>query len=72
VPVSYEAAAHILTRIRCISAADDLLGGMWATVPTVFVFRDAYQQGPTNAVLRMTATVISFALCLDTDSRAAQ
>jgi uncharacterized membrane protein YccC len=62
--VSYEAAVHILTRIHSISASDDLLGGMWATVATVFVFRDAYQQSLTNAVLRMTATLLSFALCL--------
>jgi hypothetical protein len=62
--VSYEAAAHILTRIHSISMSDDLLGGMWATVATVFVFRDAYQKSVPTAVLRMTATVISFALCL--------
>ncbi|MDX6491888.1 MAG: hypothetical protein QOD43_2133 [Gaiellaceae bacterium] len=61
---SYEAAAHILSRVHFISASDDLLGGMWATVATVFVFRDAYQQSSTNAMLRMTATVISFVLCL--------
>jgi hypothetical protein len=62
--VSYEAAAHILTRIHSISVSDDLLGGMWATVATVFVFRDAYHQSVTTALLRMTATLISFALCL--------
>jgi uncharacterized membrane protein YgaE (UPF0421/DUF939 family) len=30
----------------------------------VFVFRDAYQESVTTAVLRVTATLISFALCL--------
>jgi hypothetical protein len=62
--VSYETAAHILTRLHSISASDDLLGGMWATIATVFVFRGAYRESVTTAVLRMTATVISFVLCL--------
>lgn len=30
----------------------------------MFVFRDAYQESVTTAVLRVTATLISFALCL--------
>jgi len=36
-----------------VSAADDLLGGMWAVIATVFVCRFSYHQSTTAAVSRM-------------------
>ena len=47
--------------------ADDpkrLLGGMWAVVATVFVFRDTRVKAWTAGMDRLIATCVSFALCL--------
>jgi uncharacterized membrane protein YccC len=44
--------------------SDNLLGGMWAVVATVFVFRDARDQSLSAGISRMIATSVSFALCL--------
>jgi uncharacterized membrane protein YccC len=46
------------------SASDNLLGGMWAVVATVFVFRDTRDQSLFAGISRMIATCVSFALCL--------
>jgi uncharacterized membrane protein YccC len=46
------------------NAADNLLGGMWAVVATVFVFRDTRDQSLFAGISRMIATSVSFALCL--------
>jgi uncharacterized membrane protein YccC len=40
------------------------LGGMWATVATVFVFRDTRAHGVSAGLARLIATCVSFALCL--------
>jgi uncharacterized membrane protein YccC len=44
--------------------ADNLLGGMWAVVGTVFVFRDSSDQSLSAGISRMIATCVSFVLCL--------
>ena len=41
----------------------DYLGGMWAAVATVFVFRDTRQGSLTAGAQRLMATCVSFALC---------
>jgi uncharacterized membrane protein YccC len=41
----------------------DYLGGMWATVATVFVFRDTRKASVSAAAQRFMATCVSFALC---------
>jgi hypothetical protein len=41
----------------------DYLGGMWATVATVFVFRDTRKGSLSAGVQRFMATCVSFALC---------
>jgi uncharacterized membrane protein YccC len=46
------------------NTADNLLGGMWAVVATVFVFRDTRDQSLSAGISRMIATCVSFALCL--------
>jgi hypothetical protein len=47
-----------------LSRADDLLGGMWAVIATVFVLRDNDQRSLVAAVSRMAAAPVSFVLCL--------
>jgi uncharacterized membrane protein YgaE (UPF0421/DUF939 family) len=61
--VSYELATRILT--SAISSRDDqLLGGMWSVVATVFVCRESYKDSVRSALSRIAATSLSFILCL--------
>ena len=62
--VSFFLITHILGRGHFVSRDDNLLGGMWAVVATVFVIRYSYGQSLSAALSRMSATLISFALCL--------
>jgi hypothetical protein len=62
--ISYAVITHILTRAYSVSRDDDLLGGMWAVVATIFVYRESYQQSVRAALSRMAATLLSFVLCL--------
>jgi uncharacterized membrane protein YccC len=60
---SYAVITHILDAARIVSRDDELLGGMWAVIATIFVFRFTYQESVTAALSRMSATMLSFALC---------
>ncbi|MEU0837441.1 FUSC family protein [Streptomyces sp. NPDC005969] len=40
------------------------LGGMWAAISTIFVVRECKRKSVTVAISRMSATLISFILCL--------
>jgi uncharacterized membrane protein YccC len=62
--ITYWLTTSVLTRVYSISRSDDLLGGLWAVVATIFVCRDSYQQSAAAAVSRMSATAVSFVLCL--------
>lgn len=62
--VTYWLTVHGLGRIHSVSAADDALGGIWAVIATVFVFRTTYDGSAAAARSRMSATLLSFALCL--------
>jgi hypothetical protein len=62
--VTYWLATYILSRIHSESRADDMLGGLWAVIATVFVCRLSYDQSTTAAVSRVAATSVSFVLCL--------
>src|SRR6202522_3596375 len=62
--ISYALITKILTRVYSVSRDDDLVGGMWAVIATVFVYRESYQKSIKAALSRMSATVLSFALCL--------
>ena len=62
--ISYLLTTRVLALAYSVSAADDALGGMWAVVATVFVFRNSYAKTLAAALSRMAATLISFALCL--------
>jgi uncharacterized membrane protein YccC len=62
--ISYWLITAVLTREYFLSRDDDLLGGMWATVATIFVYRESYDQTARAALSRIFATLLSFALCL--------
>ena len=54
----------LLSQVVFLSRADSLLGGMWAVIATVFVFRASYAESMAAALSRMAATSVSFVLCL--------
>ncbi|HEY2584269.1 MAG TPA: FUSC family protein [Tepidisphaeraceae bacterium] len=60
--ISYVAVTFILSPL--IEPTDVLLGGMWATVATVFVFRGTRAESLSAGLSRLMATCVSFALCL--------
>jgi uncharacterized membrane protein YccC len=62
--ISYWVAVDGLSSIHSLSPDDDLLGGMWAVIATVFVYRETHRQNVAAALTRSSATLISFALCL--------
>jgi uncharacterized membrane protein YgaE (UPF0421/DUF939 family) len=62
--VSYWFTTHVLARAHFLSTGDELLGGMWAVIATVFVYRTSYQGSVSAAFSRSAATLLSFALCL--------
>ena len=47
-----------------VDKSSDFLGGMWAVVATVFVFRDTRINSLSAGLARLLATCVSFALCL--------
>jgi hypothetical protein len=61
---SYWLVTRVLAQIHPVSKSDDLLGGMWAVIATVFVYHDSYKRSVSAALSRMAATLVSFALCL--------
>jgi uncharacterized membrane protein YccC len=61
---TYELVTHVLTHVHLISRESDLIGAMWAVIATIFVFRWSAGESRTVAVARITATFLSFVLCL--------
>jgi uncharacterized membrane protein YccC len=62
--ITYWLVTSALSRVYSLSRDDDLLGGMWAVIATIFVLRDSYGKSVAAAVSRMSATSVSFVLCL--------
>jgi uncharacterized membrane protein YccC len=62
--VAYMLTTRLLSRLYFISRDDDLLGGMWAVIATIFVIRASYQQSWTAGVSRTAATFLSLVICL--------
>jgi uncharacterized membrane protein YccC len=62
--LTYWLATEALSRVHSVSHQDDLLGGMWAVVATIFVYRLSYSDSTGAAVSRMAASAVSLALCL--------
>src|ERR1700737_2005482 len=60
--ITYWIMTHILSRF--VDESSDFLGGMWAVVATVFVFRETRLRSLSAGIARLIATCVSFALCL--------
>lgn len=60
--ISYAIITQAL--VRFVDRPDYLLGGMWAVVATIFVFRESRQSSLSAGLARLIATCVSFALCL--------
>ena len=60
--VSYGVTTHVLSPF--VAEPDAFLGGMWATVATVFVFRETRVDSLSAGIGLLIATCVSFALCL--------
>src|SRR5262249_39900571 len=59
--ISYSIITVVLSPI--VATPDAFLGGMWATVATVFVFRETRASSLAAGISRLIATGVSFALC---------
>jgi uncharacterized membrane protein YgaE (UPF0421/DUF939 family) len=59
--ITYWIMTDVLSRF--VDKPTDFLGGMWAVVATVFVFRDTRAGCLSAGIARMIATCISFVLC---------
>jgi uncharacterized membrane protein YccC len=62
--IAYLLVTHVLAPIHSISKASDLLGGMWAVIATLFVYRESHRESLNAALTRVSATLLSFVLCL--------
>jgi uncharacterized membrane protein YccC len=62
--ITYLLVTSVLSRLYFVSRNDDLLGGLWAVIATIFVIRDSYQHSVSAAISRMAATTVSFVVCL--------
>ncbi len=62
--ISYWLTTQLLVHFYSLSRADDLLGGMWAVIATVFVYRTSYRESISASLTRVASTLVSFALCL--------
>jgi uncharacterized membrane protein YccC len=62
--LSYWLATEALAEIHSVGHDDDLLGGMWAVIATVFVYRTSTQESLRAAWSRILATLLSIGLCL--------
>jgi uncharacterized membrane protein YccC len=60
--ITYWIMTHTLSRF--VDESSDFLGGMWAVVATVFVFRETRLRSLSAGAARLIATCVSFALCL--------
>ena len=63
--ISYWLITHLLTRSdRRLAGRQSSLGGMWAAIATLFVYRFGYEQSIGAALSRVASTTVSFVLCL--------
>ena len=60
--ISYLVITHLLSRF--VDKHSDFLGGMWAVIATLFVFRETRTESLSAGIARLLATCLSFALCL--------
>ena len=60
--ITYWIITYLLSGL--VDQASDFLGGMWAVVAVVFVFRDTRARALSAGLARLIATCVSFTLCL--------
>jgi len=60
--ITYWIMTYVLSRY--VDKPSVFLGGMWAVVATVFVFRETRAHSLSAGIARLIATCVSFALCL--------
>ena len=60
--ISYTIITYVLSVF--VDKDNVFLGGMWAAVATVFVFRETRADSLSAGISRLIATCVSFALCL--------
>ena len=60
--ISYAITTHAVSQF--LDRPDVFLAGMWATVATLFVFRTTRLEALAAGLSRLSATCVSFALCL--------
>jgi uncharacterized membrane protein YccC len=60
--ITYWITTYLLSGF--VDQASNFLGGMWAVVAVVFVFRDTRAHAVSAGIARLIATCVSFALCL--------
>ena len=62
--ITYWLVTNLLPHVYSLSRDDDLLGGMWAVIATIFLLCNSIGKNAAAAVSRMAATSVSFVLCL--------
>jgi hypothetical protein len=50
--LTYWLTTHAISRVRALSEADDLLGGLWAVLATLVVYRESHPQSSGAAFPR--------------------
>jgi uncharacterized membrane protein YgaE (UPF0421/DUF939 family) len=61
--VSFWLVSNALADVHSLSRSDDLIGGLWAVLATVFVFRGTPRESVAAGWTRVAATSLSFVLC---------
>jgi uncharacterized membrane protein YccC len=61
--VSYWLVAGLSPDIHSISRADDIVGGMWASIAAIVVTRSSYRESLGAGISRLAATLVSFVIC---------
>ena len=61
--VTYLLVTKVLAPIHSTSRASDLIGGLWAVIATLFVYRESKRESANAALTRVWATLLSLVLC---------
>ena len=60
---SYWVIADVLSRLHAVSGTEEIIGGLWAAIATIFVSKSCYQQSVAAGVSRVAGTLVSFVVC---------
>jgi uncharacterized membrane protein YgaE (UPF0421/DUF939 family) len=62
--IAFLLVTHVVAPIHSVSKASELLGGMWAVISVLFVYRESHRESVNAALTRVWATLLSLGLCL--------